>query len=251
MTELAQDTAPTRYAEADGIRFAYRRLGTPGRHRPLVFFQHFMGTLDDHDQALSDAFAADRDVILFNNAGVASSSGTVPDTIEAMARDALSFIDALGLQTIDIMSHSMGTLIAQEAVLARPGLVNRMILVGGGPRGGEGIGSPPAWVAELFTRTYEQQEDMWLPILFSPTDTSQAAGRAYVKRITARADRDTRIRAVHPGAGRRACHLRRGQGPGLCPPAGPAPSRARRERHERHRHPDDQLLRPPAVPAER
>jgi pimeloyl-ACP methyl ester carboxylesterase len=90
MTWLTQDTAPTQYAEGGGIRFAFRRLGIPERP-PLLFFQHFMGTLDDHDPALSDAFASDREVILFNNAGVASSSGTVPDTVEAMARDAISF----------------------------------------------------------------------------------------------------------------------------------------------------------------
>jgi pimeloyl-ACP methyl ester carboxylesterase len=107
MTQFTQDTALTQYAEGGGIRFAYRRFGisayrrsgVPGR-LPMVFFQHFMGTLDDHDPALSDAFAGDREVILFNNAGVASSGGTVPGTIEAMARDAISFIDALGLTTI-------------------------------------------------------------------------------------------------------------------------------------------------------
>jgi pimeloyl-ACP methyl ester carboxylesterase len=107
MTWFTQDTAPTQYAEGGGIRFAYRRIGIPERP-PLLFFQHFMGTLDDHDPALSDAFASDREVILFNNAGVASSTGTVPDTVEAMARDAISFIDALGLNTIDVVGHSMG-----------------------------------------------------------------------------------------------------------------------------------------------
>jgi pimeloyl-ACP methyl ester carboxylesterase len=192
MTQFTHDTAPTQYAEGGGIRFAYRRFGSPGRP-PLVFFQHFMGTLDDHDPALSDAFAADREVILFNNTGVASSGGTVPATIEAMARDAITFIDALGLTTVDLVGHSMGGLIAQEVTLARPELVRRLLLVGTGPRGGEGIGTLPAWVAELFTRKYEQQEDMWLPILFSPTQTSQAAGRAYVKRILARADRDAPV----------------------------------------------------------
>ena len=192
MTSFRHDTAPTQYAEGGGIRFAYRRFGMPGR-LPLVFFQHFMGTLDDHDPALSDAFAGDREVILFNNAGVASSSGAVPGTIEAMARDALSFIDALALGTIDILGHSMGGLVAQEVALARPDLVRRLVLVGTGPRGGEGIGALPAWVAELFTRKYQRQEDMWLPILFSPTETSQAAGRAYIERITARTDRDTPV----------------------------------------------------------
>jgi pimeloyl-ACP methyl ester carboxylesterase len=192
MTHFTHDTAPTQYAEAGRTRFAYRRFGIPGRP-PLVFFQHFMGTLDDHDPALSDAFASDREVILFNNTGVASSTGTVPDTIEAMARDAITFTDALGLTTIDIVAHSMGGLVAQEVTLARPDLVRRLVLVGTGPRGGEGLGALPAWVAELFTRKYEQQEEMWLPILFAPTQTSQAAGRAYVERILARADRDTPV----------------------------------------------------------
>jgi pimeloyl-ACP methyl ester carboxylesterase len=192
MTQSTHDTAPTQYIEGGGTRFAYRRFGIPGRP-PLVFFQHFMGTLDDHDPALGDAFASDREVILFDNAGVASSSGTVPDTIEAMARDAISFIDALGLTTIDVVAHSMGGLVAQEVTLARPDLVRRLVLVGTGPRGGEGIGARPAWVGELFTMKYQQQEDMWLPILFAPTDTSQAAGRAYVERILARADRDAPV----------------------------------------------------------
>jgi pimeloyl-ACP methyl ester carboxylesterase len=192
MTQFTHDTAPTQFVDAGGTRFAYRRFGTPGRP-PLVFFQHFMGTLDDHDPALSDAFASDREVVLFNNAGVASSSGAVPDTIEAMARDAITFTGALGLNTVDLVGHSMGGLVAQEVALARPDLVRRLVLVGTGPRGGEGIGALPAWVAELFTRKYERQEDMWLPILFAPTQASQAAGRAYVDRIVARADRDAPV----------------------------------------------------------
>jgi pimeloyl-ACP methyl ester carboxylesterase len=158
-----------------------------------VFYQHFMGTMDDHDPALSDAFASDREVILFNNTGVASSSGIVPDTIEAMARDAITFTDALGLTTIDVVGHSMGGLVAQEVALARPDLVRRLVLVGTGPRGGEGIGARPDWVGKLFARKYQRQEDMWLPILFAPTRTSQAAGRAYIERIVARADRDTPV----------------------------------------------------------
>jgi pimeloyl-ACP methyl ester carboxylesterase len=189
VTQFTHDTAPTRQVDVGGVRFAYRRFGTPQRI-PLVFFQHFMGNLDDFDPALSDGFATDREVILFNNVGVASSTGLVPDTIEAMARDAASFIDALGLHTVDLVGHSMGGLIAQEVALARPELARRLVLAGTGPRGGEGLGALPAWVAELFTRRYERQEDMWLPILFAPTETSQAAGRAYVDRIVARADRD-------------------------------------------------------------
>ncbi len=189
MEQVTQDTAPTQFVQAGNIRFAYRRFGRPGGP-PLVFCNHFMGTLDDHDPALSDAFAADREVILFNNAGVASSSGQVPDSIEAMARDAISFLDALGLEEADLLGHSMGGLVAQEVALARPALARRLVLVGTGPRGGVDVGNTPAWVSELFTRKYERQEDMWLPILFGTSEAAQAAGRAYVERIVARKDRD-------------------------------------------------------------
>jgi pimeloyl-ACP methyl ester carboxylesterase len=192
VTQFTHDTAPTQFVQAGDIRFGYRRFGVPDL-TPLVFFQHFMGTLDDHDPALTDAFAADREVVLFNNAGVASSSGLVPDTIEAMARDAISFMDALGLAEADLVAHSMGGLVAQEVALARPDLARRLVLVGTGPRGGVDIGNSPAWVGELFTRKYERQEDMWLPILFGPSQAAQAAGRAYVERIVARMDRDNPV----------------------------------------------------------
>jgi pimeloyl-ACP methyl ester carboxylesterase len=191
MSQFTHDTAPTQYFEACGTRFAYRRFGTPGRP-PLVFFQPSIGTLDDHDPALSDAFAIDREVILFNNAGVASS-GTVPNTIEAMADGAITFTSVLALDTIDVVGHSMGGLVVQEVALARPDLVRRLVLVGIGPRGGEGIGALPGWVAGLFTRKYERQEDMWLPILFSPTETSQAAGAPTSSGSSPRADRDAPV----------------------------------------------------------
>src|SRR5437870_13676056 len=98
------------------MRLAYRRFGTKSGV-PMVFFQHFMGNLDDHDPALTNAFAADREVVLFNNAGVASSTGTTPDTIRQAARDAETFIDTLGLNTVDLLGHSMGGLVAQQVAL--------------------------------------------------------------------------------------------------------------------------------------
>jgi pimeloyl-ACP methyl ester carboxylesterase len=191
MDDYTHDTAPTQLIEAGGISFAYRRFGNPDTGRsPVVFFQHFIGNLDDHDPAISNRLAADREVILFNNTGVASSSGVVPDTIEQMATDAATFIDALGLKTVDLLGHSMGGLVAQQVAIQRPDLARRLVLVGTGPRGGVGIGETPPQTAALFTVKLPRQEDMWLPVLFAPTETSQKLGREYVERIVARKDRD-------------------------------------------------------------
>jgi pimeloyl-ACP methyl ester carboxylesterase len=189
MTTYTHDTVPTEFIEANGSRFAFRRFGAKSGV-PLVFFQHFMGNLDDHDPALTNAFAADREVILFNSAGVATSTGTTPDTIQQTAADAEAFIDALGLGTVDLLAHSMGGFVAQEVAIDRPELVRRVVLVGTAPRGGDGVGQLPPETEALFFKKYEHQEEMWLPILFSPSETSQAAGRAYVARIMTRPDRD-------------------------------------------------------------
>jgi pimeloyl-ACP methyl ester carboxylesterase len=192
VTKYAHNTAPTQYVEAGGIRFAYRRFGAK-TGTPLVFIQHFMGNLDDHDPALTDAFAPDREVILFNNTGVASTNGKTPDTITETARDTATFIDALGLDTVDILAHSMGGLVGQQLAFDRPELVRRLVLVGTAPRGGEGVGAMPPETEALFFKTYEKQEEMWLPILFSPSKESQAAGRAFLGRIMAREDRDAGV----------------------------------------------------------
>ena len=77
-------TAPTRFVESDGIKFAYRRFGQESGI-PLLFFQHFRGGMDHWNPAVTDGFAQDRPVVLFDNAGVAGTTGDTPNTIEAMA----------------------------------------------------------------------------------------------------------------------------------------------------------------------
>src|SRR6202049_1311810 len=105
-------TALTQYVEADGIRFAYRRFGKPGGV-PLVFNQHFTGTMDHWDPAVTDGFAKEREVILFDNAGVSSSSGDVPGSFAEMGANAIAFINALGLKQVDVLGFSIGGLVAQ------------------------------------------------------------------------------------------------------------------------------------------
>jgi pimeloyl-ACP methyl ester carboxylesterase len=178
-------TAPTRFIEADSIRFAYRRWGKSGGF-PLVFMNYFTGNLDDWDPLVTNGFAADYDVILFDNAGVGSSGGETPGTVSEMTRDAVAFCDALELKQFNVVGFSLGGMIAQQMALDHPYRVNRIVLLGTGPRGGEGM-----TFTELSADERADPDRFILGAFFSPSDASQAAGRAYLKRLAARSrDRD-------------------------------------------------------------
>ncbi|TDN61989.1 alpha/beta hydrolase [Paraburkholderia sp. BL10I2N1] len=187
MTHHTHQTAPTQFVEANGIRFAYRRFGNPGGV-PLVMNIHFTGTMDHWDPAVTDGLAQNREVILFNNAGISSSSGTVPESIEEMAANAAAFIEALGLKQVDVLGFSMGGLIAQELAIAKPQLVRRVILVGTGPRSGEGMATLTPEAQEIFGASYAHPDDLWLRVHFAPSEASQAAGRGFVERFRLRAE---------------------------------------------------------------
>jgi pimeloyl-ACP methyl ester carboxylesterase len=180
-------TAPTQFVEANGIRFAYRRFGKPDG-LPLVFNQHFTGTMDHWDPAVTDGLATEREVILFNNAGVSSSSGEVPTSFEQMAANAVSFIKALDLPKVDVLGFSIGGFVAQEITLQAPDLVRRLVLVGTGPRSGEGMATLTPEAQEIFGATYEEPDHLWLRVHFTRSEKSQAAGRAFLKRFRLRAE---------------------------------------------------------------
>ena len=130
--------APTVFCQCGKERYAYRRFGA-GRGLPLLCLQHFTGTLDNWDPAVTDPLARDREVILFESAGLGRSSGTVPETIGAMAAHPMAFLDGLGLKTCDVLGFSLGGMVAQQMALDRPSVFRRMILVATAPRGGEDI----------------------------------------------------------------------------------------------------------------
>ncbi len=190
MSTYTAVTVPTQFVEAAGIRFAYRRFANRRFGAkidiPLLFFMHFTGTMDHWDPALTDGFAQDREVILFNNAGVSSSSGEVPTSIEEMAQHAAAFTDALGIKKLDALGFSMGGLIAQQFTIDRPDLVRKLILVGTGPRSGEGMASLTPEAQEIFGAEYDPPDELWLRVFFSPSKQSQAAGRKYLERQRAR-----------------------------------------------------------------
>jgi pimeloyl-ACP methyl ester carboxylesterase len=188
MSPVTATTAPTQFVEGEGIRFAYRRFNE-GAGTPVVFTNHFMGNLDTIDPSVIDGLAATREVIVFDSAGVGSSSGEPKSTIADIAADAARFIAALDLRQVDVLGHSMGGHVAQWLTYSRPDLVRRVVLVGTAPRGGV-PGDPAEGAAGFFAAGPNRHDEGWLPIFFAPSEKSQDAGRAYVQRISGRVDRD-------------------------------------------------------------
>jgi pimeloyl-ACP methyl ester carboxylesterase len=182
MSSYSHETAPTQFVEAEGVRFAYRRFGKSGRP-PLLFLQYFNANMDDWDPFVTNGLALDRDVILFDNAGIGSSGGDTPSTVLEMTRHVVAFCRALGLKEIDAVGFSLGGMIAQQLAYDHPKMLRRIILLGTGPRGGEGM-----TFAELSAEEKADPVRFLLDAFFSPTETSQAAGKAFLERLQWRRD---------------------------------------------------------------
>jgi pimeloyl-ACP methyl ester carboxylesterase len=180
------ETAPNEFVEAAGVQFAYRRLG-PKEGTPLIFLQHFTGTMDSWDPAVVNGLAKSRPVVVFDNSGVGRSSGKTPDNVAQMAVDAERFISALGFAKVDLLGYSLGGFVAQLLAAQSPGLVQKVILVGTAPQGGE------EHLLEVLKEAFSHKEapDVRLPLFFTPSNASQAAGRAFLSRASVRTvDRD-------------------------------------------------------------
>jgi len=181
-------TAPTQFLQVKGHSFAYRRFGH-GSGLPLLFLQHFTGTLDNWDPAVTDPFASAREVILFDNAGVGRSSGEVPATVAAMARHPMAFLEGLGIETCDVVGYSLGGMVALQMVQDRPSVFRRMILVGTAPRGGEDIMhlEKPSLAKRIQDPT-NRGYDVLKKIFFTSSAASQGAGEAFIRRLSQRED---------------------------------------------------------------
>jgi len=176
------DTSTEQVAAGD-VEFAFRDLGDS--EVPLVLLQHFRGNLDNWDPALVDALAADRRVVTFDNVGVAATTGKTPSTVEAMAHDAIDFIEAMDLQRIDLLGFSIGSFVAQEIALIRPDLLRRVVLASAAPRGAAGM---HGWAPEVIDAVGapEPTPQGYLDVFFAHTDTSREAGRQAAGRIFGR-----------------------------------------------------------------
>ena len=184
-SKYKHETVPTQFVEAGGVRYAYRRFGRPGTV-PLFFLGYFNSNMDAWDPAVTNSLADAHEVILFDNAGVAASGGETPQTVAEMTQHCVAFCRALGLQSIHVVGFSLGGMIAQQLAQDHPELVQRLILLGTAPRGGESL---------TFTELSPEEEAdpvaFLLGSFFTPSAVSQAAGREYLRRIESRRkDRD-------------------------------------------------------------
>ena len=186
--------APARTVSAGGVTFAYRELGPKGGI-PVVFFVHLAATLDNWDPRIVDPIAKDHHVITFDQRGVGASTGKVPDSIEAMADDAYTFIRALGFDKIDIFSFSLGGMIAQALVVEHPELVRKLVLTGTGPAGGKDIDKVAGTTYYDILRATLTRSDAKEFLFFNRNATGKPAAKAFIKRLQERTvDRDAPIK---------------------------------------------------------
>lgn len=175
--------AENQYIEAEGIRFAYRSMGAEGGV-PLVFCQRFRGTMDEWDPAFLEALAPNRQLIIFDNIGISSTSGDVPSDPEKQARAAAAFIRAMGFDTVDLIGFSMGGYICQILAIVEPDLVRRFILCGSGAPGREGNEPPAPIFFETATKTQWSFEDKVI-LFYADSPDSRDRGRLAEDRIEA------------------------------------------------------------------
>lgn len=195
MSQNSHETARTQFVQVGDVRFAYRRFGRSGGV-PLLLCNYWAANMDDWDPKVTDGLAADREVILFDNAGVGGSSSETPPTVAEMTEQCLDFCGGLNLKTIDIVGFSLGGMIAQQLAFEHPGIIRRMILLGTGPRGGEGMTFTELSIDEL-----ADPAALLMGAFFTPSEASQASGRACIERLRLRAqDRDAAVSTRCAGA---------------------------------------------------
>jgi pimeloyl-ACP methyl ester carboxylesterase len=180
---IRHHSAETRFVEAGGVEFAYRRFGEPSTVS-LVLLQHFRGNLDNWDPALIDVLAAEREVVLVDYPGVGASTGETSSAIAATARQMVAFVAALGLEEVDLLGFSIGGFVAQEIALVRPSLVRRLVLAATGPKGAPGM---HGWREDIAAAARgESKPENLLYIMFAHTETSQSKGKEYLGRFVKR-----------------------------------------------------------------
>jgi pimeloyl-ACP methyl ester carboxylesterase len=205
--------APTETIDIGGTRFAYRQLGAD-TGVPVVFLNHLAAVLDNWDPRVIDGIAAKRQVIVFDNRGIGASGGSTPNSVEAMARDAIAFIRALGFDQVDLLGFSLGGMVSQVIAQDQPQLVRKLILAGTGPAGGEGIDKVTPITLRAMARGAVTFKDPKTYLFFTRTPNGRKAAREFLERLKERTqDRDKAISPISFRAQLKAIHAWANQQP--------------------------------------
>jgi pimeloyl-ACP methyl ester carboxylesterase len=205
--------APTETIDIGGTRFAYRQLGAD-TGVPVVFLNHLAAVLDNWDPRVIDGIAAKRRVIVFDNRGSGASGGSTPNSVEAMARDAIAFIRALGFDQVDLLGFSLGGMVSQVIAQDQPQLVRKLILAGTGPAGGEGIDKVTPITLRAMARGAVTFKDPKTYLFFTRTPNGRKAAREFLERLKERTqDRDKAISPISFRAQLKAIHAWANQQP--------------------------------------
>jgi pimeloyl-ACP methyl ester carboxylesterase len=188
-------TVPTQFVTAaNGIKFAYRRLGSK-KDIPIIYFNHLTANMDNCDPRVMDGMATQHEIISFDYRGVGSTSGEDAKSINDMAKDCIAFIKALGYSKVDILAFSMGGFISQELMEMEPTLVRKIILAGTGPRGGKGISDVVKLTYWDILKGYLTFVDPKFYLFFTSTKNGKQAARQFLKRLKERTiNRDTPVK---------------------------------------------------------
>jgi pimeloyl-ACP methyl ester carboxylesterase len=206
--------APTKTVDVNGTQFAYRQLG-PDAGTPVILLNHLGANLDNWDPRVVDGIAARHRVITFDNRGVGASKGSTPTSVAAMARDAVSFIRALGLPEVDLVGFSLGGFVTQAIVQDEPQLVRKIVLAGTGPAGGEGIDKVTSLTIKDMIRAALTFSDPKRYLFFTQTANGKQAARDFLARLKERTEgRDAAISPLTFRAQLKAIHAWGRQQPG-------------------------------------
>ncbi len=217
-SSLAWRTAPTKVVDVGGRKWVYRQLG-PDTGVPVIFLNHLAAELDRWDPRVVDGIARRRRVIVFDNQGIGASEGKTPPSVEAMARGAVAFIQALGFAQVDLLGFSLGGFISQVIAQEQPQLVRRIILAGTGPAGGTGIDKVTSVTVRDMVKgalTFKHPEYY---LFFTETRNGRKAAREFLARLHERTEsRDkpvsipafiAQLKAIHAWGQQRPADLSR------------------------------------------
>ena len=179
-------TVPTQFiTAANGIKFAYRRLGAK-KEIPIIYFNHLTANLDNCDPRVMDGMATQHEIISFDYRGVGSTSGEDAKSIQDMAKDCIAFIKAFGYEKVDIMAFSMGGFISQQIMEMEPTLIRKIILAGTGPRGGKGVSDVVNLTYRDILKGYLTFVDPKFYLFFTTTQNGKNSARLFLKRLQER-----------------------------------------------------------------